>query len=785
MNERTLRVLEFHKIIERLSEKTATPLGKEIAEGLKPTSHFRQCVEWQQETREAKGILNREGTVPFGGIHDIRPALKRARMGAVLDPSQLLQTADTMTAARRLQKFLLDRQEGLELIPDLAERIGNFRMIEDEIHRAIIGEGEVADEASEELSRIRRHMKVLHNRVKDYLEGAIRGPMQKYLQDPIITIRGDRYVVPVKQEYRSQVPGIIHDQSASGATLFIEPMPVVNMNNELRQLKLAERDEIERILAHLSGLVSEALPELSATVDILGELDFIFAKARLALEMDASEPILNREGRLRILKGRHPLLSGNVVPIDVSLGESFHTMIITGPNTGGKTVTLKTIGLFTLMAQSGLQVPALSGTELSVFDRVHADIGDEQSIEQNLSTFSSHLTNIVRILGDITQNSLVLLDELGAGTDPTEGAALAMAILEYLHDKGVRTAATTHYSELKAFAYSRQGIENASVEFDVETLRPTYRLTVGIPGRSNAFEIATRLGLSREIIDKAKGFLTREDIKVEDLLQNIEATKRQTEAERAAAAELRRALEDLKNRYENERREWERKKNEMAHRAREEALAIVKRTKREAEDIIEHLRKVSVEMSAKERENAFREARERLRGLQEDVGGDPPLETEGEGTPITELRPGMTVFIPSINQKGIILGEVQPSGEVQVQVGIMKIFVKASSLKAIKEKEGKTPKSSLAKLMAVKAESMSTELDLRGMTVEEAYLAVDKFLDDATLAGLPQVYIIHGKGTGALRQGIREMLSKHPHVASHRLGDAGEGGSGVTVVKLK
>ncbi|HHV62040.1 MAG TPA: endonuclease MutS2 [Firmicutes bacterium] len=810
MDPRTLRVLEFDKIKDLLRGLTTNSLGAELVDQLVPVTGIVEARALQAETTEAKGILRLHPGVPLGGVRDVREAVRRAQVGSTLEPAGLLDIANTLAAARKLRKFLLELREDFKLIAELASGLKPPRDLEDAILECIDENGELYDSASPRLKHIRGEIRSLNGRIRDKLESLIRSAdTQRYLQDAIITIRNDRFVVPVKQEFRSYVPGIVHDQSASGQTLFIEPMPVVDMNNRLRELCAEEREEVARILRTLSAKVAGAAGEIYETLTNLGRIDFAFAKARMSQELDAVEPELNDDGYINIRKGRHPLLKGDVVPIDPSLGREFRTMVITGPNTGGKTVTLKTIGLLTLMAQAGLHVPAEHGTILAVFDQVFADIGDEQSIEQSLSTFSSHMTHIVRILREAGSNSLVLLDELGAGTDPQEGAALAMAILEYLHERNARTVATTHYSELKTFAYRREGVRNASVEFDDVTLRPTYRLLIGLPGRSNAFAIASRLGLPGEVIERARAMMAPEATRVEDMIADIAENMRSSELERRNAEALRARAEQFKREHEEEARRIREKRAEILEKAREEARQVLRKARLQAEEAIraarELERKASVAGTARaELEDSIRSIREGLeRAGQELLHDDGPspdgLDGGGQhgadrsegmgdaGLPLSpeDARPGVMVFVPRLKQRGCIVAGPGGKGEVQVQIGAIKIMLPLGDLLKVDDAgRGHVSGSVVGQISREKAREIAPELDLRGLRVEDALEKVDKYLDDAILAGLPRARIIHGKGTGALRQAVREYLRNHSGVAGFRFGEAGEGGDGVTVVSL-
>lgn len=792
MNERTLRVLEYPKIKEMLIQKTESSLGRTLAQQIEPSTDYHQIVSAQQETSEAANMILQRGNVPLGGIHDLSYHLKRAEIGSYLYPKQLLEAGDTLRAARKLKGFLKDSKEGESRFPHLEGYINSlfvFKEIEERINECIIGEDEISDHASPTLRSIRRSIEAKHQGIRSRLNSIISSvENQKYLQEAIITIRQDRYVVPVKQEYRMHIPGLIHDQSSSGATLFIEPMAIVQLNNELKELKLKEKAEIEKILRELTGLLEQRADEIRSNQSILAKLDFIFAKGKLAVQMNAVEPQLNQKGWIRIKNGKHPLLNEKtVVPTNIWIGDTFRTLVITGPNTGGKTVTLKTVGLFALMTQSGLHIPADYGTQMSVFDQIFADIGDEQSIEQSLSTFSSHMTNIVEILNGITENSLVLLDELGAGTDPTEGAALAIAILEYLHSMGVRTVATTHYTELKKYALTREGVENASVEFDIETLSPTYRLLIGVPGKSNAFEISRRLGLDQQIVDKAKDFISKEDIAFEDILATIQEQKRVAEAERDEAIKLRLIIEEQKKKYEKQNEALALQRDKILQDAREEARKIFKSAKEESEKIIKELRNLAKEQDEKARNRQIEEARRALSSKLDDVAGTlaANIHLGVNSAPPKDLKVGDTVNLLNLNQVGHVLSPPDKNGDVTVQVGILKMNVNMKHLRLIEDGEDPVKQAGTGKIFQTKAQNVKSSIDLRGQNLEEAEMNTDKYLDDAYLAGLKEVTIIHGKGTGVLREGIQQFLKSHKHVQSFRAGSYGEGGTGVTIVLLK
>jgi DNA mismatch repair protein MutS2 len=784
-----LKTLEYEKILDKLSQHAATSLGKQKTEALRPSGDFPMVKRMLQETDEAYLVERLKGIAPFGGIRDIRAAVKRASLGGVLSPSELLDVATTAAGGRKLKRFLLAIHEDhpIPALAALSEAIGDCREVDDAISRCIDDQAAVMDSASPELSRVRQEIRTGESRIRDRLEQMIRTPsVQKMLQENLITIRNDRYVIPVKQEYRSHFGGMIHDQSASGATLFIEPEVIVQLNNRLRELRLKEEQEIEKILRALSAVVAESADILQGNVDGLAQLDFIFAKAGLAREMKATLPRLNDRGFLKLRKGRHPLIPAEaVVPLDVELGNQYRTIIITGPNTGGKTVTLKTVGLLSLMAMSGLFVPAEEGSQLCVFDGIFADIGDEQSIEQNLSTFSSHMTNIIRILRDMTPKSLILLDELGAGTDPAEGSALAIAILEHMHGMGCRIVATTHYSELKAYAYERKGIINASMEFDVASLRPTYRLLVGVPGRSNAFAIAERLGLSRRIIENARGQVGEEDQRVESMIATLEENRVTAEAERLGAEQARREVERLRSELERERERFAEQRDKLLAKAEQDAREAVAKARREAEAVIAELRRLALEERSRIKEHKLIEARRRLDEAVPELGGRTKPGAARDGKPkAVRLEPGDEVRVLSLGQKGQV---VELSGdEVVVQLGILKTKVNRADVERI----GPAPKkqqqpAAAATVKRSRDDHVRTELDLRGQNLEESLIEVDRFLDESLMSNLGQVYIIHGKGTGILRSGITEYLRKHRRVKSYRLGNYGEGGSGVTVVELQ
>lgn len=794
MNDRALRILEFDKMAKKLAELTASEMGRELAEALVPEKEYSRILGLLNETSDATSFIIRRGSPPMGGIHDIRGSLKRVGMGSMLSPGELLRVSDTLRLARNLKSYsgsADSRGEDAEnIVKGLIESLDTNKRIEDKINNAIVNEEEISDGASPALSTIRRQIRDQQNSIKDKLGEMTRSAKyQKYMQETIVTMRGDRYVVPVKQEYRSEVPGLVHDSSASGATLFIEPMAVVEANNSIKQLKIKEQLEIERILMELSADVGSFINELNSNMSILAKLDFIFAKAKLSLDLNCVCPKLNNSKKVIIKNGRHPLLDKkSVVPINFWIGDKFNTLVITGPNTGGKTVTLKTVGLFTLMVQAGLHIPAAEGTEMSVFENVFADIGDEQSIEQSLSTFSSHMTNIVRILSSSDSRSLVLFDELGAGTDPTEGAALAMSILEKLHKANTITIATTHYSELKVYALTTEGVENACCEFDVETLRPTYHLLIGVPGKSNAFAISARLGLQEDILERSKEFLSQEAIQFEDVLMSIEKNRSEAEKERVKAASFRLEIEGLKKELEEQKHRLSEQKDKLLREAREDARRILLEARKDVDDLLQEMRKAAEEQEAAIRNKAAEEIRQKLRnklGTIEESLTEGVLPRQGHMKPPDDLKPGDSVHIVSLNKKGTIIIPPDKDGNAIVQAGIMKINVHVTNLKLVNDQDSEIQKARTGKTGMSKSMSVSSQVDVRGMNVDEAVVIIDKFLDDAGIAGLGEVVIIHGKGTGALRSGIHQFLKSNGHVKSFRPGSYGEGEAGVTVVELK
>ncbi|MBQ4609606.1 MAG: endonuclease MutS2 [Clostridia bacterium] len=790
MTERSLRVLEFNKIRDQLTQYCESDMGAQLCSQLVPSSRVDDVCRMQQETREAHDVLTYLGGSPMVAFSDVRTQLHLAEIGSTLSPRALMDIGASLRAARAAREALVNDREGTPMISANAARLSVFKSIEQAIGDAIISEDEIADRASSELFTIRRKMRACNERVRERLNSMIHSQTYaKYLQDAIITMRGDRYVLPVRQEYRAMIPGIVHDQSATGATIFVEPMSVVEIGNELKQLIAAEHAEIERILRLLSAQIAPEAAAMADNLAILAQLDFAFAKGSLAKAMFAIEPKINSEGRIRIVRGRHPLIDPQkVVPLDIRLGEDFTSLIITGPNTGGKTVTLKTTGLFTLMAQAGLQVPAEYGTELAVFDDVFADIGDEQSIEQSLSTFSGHMKNIVSILENVTPESLVLFDELGAGTDPTEGAALAQAILSTLLSMHTRTVATTHYSELKEYALTTENVENASVEFDVSTLRPTYRLSIGIPGKSNAFEISRKLGLPEFVITKAKDLLSKEAVRFEDVIANAEYHRQIAEKERKIAEEARQEMIAIRNQAEAERKKLEDQRDRAIKKAKDEAKRIVENARRESEAMITELRAMKKAGGAQEHE--IQKVRKKIEQAQEALAE----KKEVAGEIPKSVKPGDMVRIASMDVEATIITPPDAKGFVQLKVGMMKMRAQLSDLRTMtstqqlikkEQKKLERKKSMREQRVDITMRSVRQELDVRGMALDEALPEVQKFIDDAMLSSLGEVSIIHGNGMGILRAGIQDCLRRHPAVSSFRLGRYGEGETGVTIVTIR
>ncbi|MEW9095077.1 MAG: endonuclease MutS2 [Clostridiaceae bacterium] len=785
MNDRALRVLEFNKIKEILKGFAHTQAAKDIIDDLKPYDNLYEVREHLQETKEGLMLLVKKGSPPFEGIYDVREEIGKGEKGFVLLPGQLLKIANVMRSSRKFKDYVShkDEEEGYKVIEDICESIYPLKSLEDDIYNAIIGEEEISDRASSALYNIRRSLKDKNASIRDKVNSLIRS-YAPYLQDSLYTMRGERYVLPVKAENKSSVPGLVHDQSSSGATLFIEPMSLVNLNNEIKELILKEKAEIERILKELSSKVCENIAYVKNNANIIWELDFIFAKSKFGSSLNAICPHVNEDGFVDIVQGKHPLIDPKVVvPIDVYLGRDFTSLVITGPNTGGKTVTLKTVGLLHIMAMSGLMIPARENSTVSLFKEIYADIGDEQSIEQSLSTFSSHMTNIVNIIGNADSKSLVLFDELGAGTDPTEGAALAVSILEYLRKKDVKIVATTHYSELKGYALKTEGVENASVEFDVETLKPTYRLLIGIPGKSNAFEISKRLGLPDFIIEEAKDSIASESLKFEDLIQSLQEKSIKAAEDARKSEMLKDEAQKLKEKYEEKLYGLNKVRENALIDAQREGKRFIKEAKEEADNILKNIRELERMGYSSDVRHKLEDERKRLKDKLEKIESQGENLEKEKGEKIKEVKLGEEVYLPKLNQNVIILTKPDNRGEVQVQAGIMKINVKVEDLR-ISQKSAKDKK--VARREArLNLKSVATSIDLRGMDSEEAIYATDKYLDEAYMAGLSEVTVIHGKGTGILRKAINDMLKRHSHVKSYRLGEYGEGGTGVTVVELK
>lgn len=790
MNNKTLIKLEFDKIISMLENEASSFRGKQLCRRLKPVTDLTKIDLLQEQTAAAFTRIIKKGRISFGDAAPVEESLKRLEIGGALNTAELLRICRLLSNTARAKSYgRHDTQEDLADCLDIYfDGLEPLTPLSNEIERCIISEDEISDDASSALKHIRRSMNNLNDRVHTTLSGLVNGSLRTYLQDALITMRGDRYCIPVKAEYRSQVQGLIHDQSASGSTLFIEPMAIVKLNNDLKELYVQEQDEIRKILASLSEEAAQYIEEIRTDYRSLTDLDFIFARGALALTMRASRPILNEEGRIRIREGRHPLLDQKkVVPITVSLGDEFSLLIITGPNTGGKTVSLKTVGLLTLMGQAGLHIPAGDRSEIAVFRQVYADIGDEQSIEQSLSTFSSHMTNIVSFLKKVDDRSLVLFDELGAGTDPTEGAALAIAILSHLHKRNIRTMATTHYSELKIYALSTPGVENACCEFDVENLRPTYRLLIGIPGKSNAFAISGKLGLPDYIIDDAKKRLSEQDVSFEDLLSDLEASRRTIEKEQAEIAAYKKEAETLKRQAVQKQEKLEEQRDRIIREANEKANAILREAKEVADETIRNFHKFGKEnISAAEMEKE----RERLRKKIKDTSASASLKTNKPKKTYkpSDFKLGESVKVLSMNLTGTIGSLPDARGNVTVQMGILRSQVNISDLEIIEEVSPYAPKwmnrTAKSKIKMSKSLSVSPEINLLGKTVDEAVAELDKYLDDALLSHLNSVRVVHGKGTGALRKGIHEYLRRQKHVKSYRLAEFGEGDAGVTIVEL-
>ena len=791
MNEKALFTLEYNKIIEMLTAHASSPLGKIRCEDLVPSTSLGEIEYKQQQTQDALTRLFQKGNLSFGSVKDVRGALKRLEIGSTLGITELLQICALLENTSRVKSYgRHERENGnndsLDPLFDALEPLPN---LSGEIRRCILSEDEISDDASSTLKQIRRSMKITGERIHTQLAGMVNGSARTYLQDAVITMRNGRYCIPVKAEYKSQVPGMIHDQSSTGSTLFIEPMAIVKLNNEIRDLELKEAAEIEVILATLSELAAQNREAIQYNLENLVELDFIFARASLAMEQNATRPVFNTKGYINIRKGRHPLIDKKkVVPIDIHLGKEFHLLIVTGPNTGGKTVSLKTVGLLTLMGQSGLHIPALDRSELAVFHEVYADIGDEQSIEQSLSTFSSHMTNVVSFIEKADADSLVLFDELGAGTDPTEGAALAIAILNHLQKQGIRTMATTHYSELKIYALSTPGVENASCEFSVETLRPTYRLLIGVPGKSNAFAISGKLGLPSYIIEEAKKQINAKDESFEDVISTLEENRITIEKERLEIEKYKEEITSLKKRLEAKQEKLDQQKAKILQEANEEAHAILRDAKEYADQTMKDFHKFGkANVSVKEMEAERQRLRQKMNKVEKNISIKEKKQT-GNLKP-SDLHLGDGVKVLSMNLKGTVSTLPDSKGFLFVQMGIMRSKVHISDLAILQEDPVITApnmqKTSTGKIKMSKSSSVGIEINLLGKTVDEAIAELDKYLDDAYLAHMPSVRIVHGKGTGALRKGVHNYLRRVKYVSSFRLGEFGEGDAGVTIVEFK
>lgn len=790
MNQKTLTKLEYHKIIAMLEEQASSFRGKQLCRRLKPMTDLERIDTAQEQTAAAFTRIVKKGRISFSDAFPVEESMKRLEIGAALGSGELLRICKVLKTTARAKAYgRHDTQDDTaDCLDAYFEQLEPLTLLSNEIERCIISEEEISDDASATLKHIRRSIHSINDKVHTTLNTLVNGSLRTYLQDPIITMRGDRYCIPVKAEYRGQVQGLIHDQSSTGSTLFIEPMAIVKLNNDLKELYAKEQEEIQVILARLSEDTAAYIEEIRTNYRSLTDLDFIFARGQLAYSMNGSRPVLNTEGRIRIRSGRHPLLDPRkVVPITVTLGEDFSLLIVTGPNTGGKTVSLKTVGLLTLMGQAGLHIPAADRSEIAIFRQIYADIGDEQSIEQSLSTFSSHMTNIVSFLKDVDQNSLVLFDELGAGTDPTEGAALAIAILSHLHTKGIRTMATTHYSELKVYALTTEGVENACCEFDVESLKPTYRLLIGIPGKSNAFAISSKLGLPDYIIEDAKTRLTEHDVSFEDLLGDLENSRRTIEKERDEIQNYKREVERLKTQTRQKQEKLEEQRERILREANEKANAILRDAKEMADETMKNFRKFGKEgISAAEMEKE----RERLRQKIKETSAKSTLTPQKPKKTYkpSDFKLGESVKVLSMNLTGTISSLPDSRGNVTVQMGILRSQVNISDLEIIEQQNPYAPKNMRrtggGKIKMSKSLSVSPEINLLGKTVDEAVAELDKYLDDALLSHLNSVRVVHGKGTGALRKGIHEYLRRQKHVKSYHLAEFGEGDAGVTIVNL-
>jgi len=789
VNERALRTLEYGKIIEKLQQYAGSEPGRRLCAQLKPLTELAKIAELQQETADALTRVFQKGSLSFNGVPDITGTIKLLEVGSTLMAGELLKISSVLTATQRVKQYGTTGQE--EATDCLTERFSLLEplvTLNNEISRCIISEEEIADDASAGLKQVRRQMRITNDRIREQLASIVNAQDNKLmLQDALVTMRNGRYCLPVKQEYQSKFSGMIHDRSAKGATVFMEPMAIVKLNNELAELAVKEKEEIEKVLAELSAQAAIHGEALAYNMKTLTELDFIFARAVLAKSMKATRPIFNERGYINIKKGRHPLIDPHkVVPIDIYLGDAFSLLVITGPNTGGKTVSLKTVGLFTLMGQAGLHIPAFDGSELAVFKDVFADIGDEQSIEQSLSTFSSHMTNTVSILEKANKDSLVLFDELGAGTDPTEGAALAMSILTFLHRKGIRTMATTHYSELKIFALSTEGVSNASCEFSVETLRPTYRLLIGIPGKSNAFAISKKLGLSDAIIEEAKGFIGVKDQSFEDVIADLEKKRLATERDMEEAAKQRAEAENLKKKYEEKSERLDRAKERVLREANEQAKDILQEAKDYADSTIKKFNKWGTSGAGREMEQERNALREKLGEKENSLAIKKKKQKNKAVLSAEEIKVGDTVQVLSLNLIGTVASLPNAKGDLYVQVGALRTQANLKDIAPaeVTEEPEKKERTQAGKIKMSKSMSISPECNLIGKRVDEALPVLEKYLDDAYLAHLPQVTIIHGRGTGALRDAVHQYLKRLRYVKSYRVGGFGEGDHGVTIVEF-
>jgi len=803
INEKVLKNLEFDKIREKLIHQCITYIGKDIAASLAPSSSFNEINKMQQETSEACSLTLRKNAPPISPIHPIDNMINKINIGSILSIHELLKIGTCLKIIREVKEYFKEENDSNNPYENLSEYFNLLytnKNLENEILRCIKSENEIDDRASTELYKIRKKILDAESKIKEKLNAMIHSSStSKFLQDSVVTFRDGRYVIPVKQEYKNEINGLVHDSSASGSTIFIEPTVVFNINNEIKELHIEEQKEIERILALLTQMISPLTNEMKIAIQNIGKIDFAFAKAKLAFDMEAFEPKINTNGYIHLKKARHPLLidtmrngelssssSKNVVPIDIWLGKEFNTLVITGPNTGGKTVTLKTVGLLTLMMQAGLHIPAAESSEMAIFEHVYSDIGDEQSIEQSLSTFSSHMVNIVSITENITNQDLVLLDELCSGTDPVEGSALARSILSYLHDFDCRTIATTHYSELKTFAMQQEGMENASCEFDFEKLTPTYKLLIGVPGRSNAFLISKKLGLSDYILSNANEYLSEETVKFEDILTNMEQDKKTIQHQKELSDKMLLEAKMLKESAEKLNNEMMNKKNEILNKAKIEARDLLIDAEEEANKIIKDL----IEIKSKSSKDQYKQAEENRQKIKKsisDIQKDLLLPSKSNTTnsiSIKEIKKGLKVYIPSLDQEATLISLPDKNGNVTIQSGIMKLNLHYSNIEKIKEKKENKIKSVVTKT-SNKTSTVTTEINLLGMTVDEAVSVLEKFLDDAYLSGLHEVRIVHGKGTGLLRKGVQNYLRSNPYVENFRLGMYGEGDSGVTIAEIK